>query len=631
MCGICGFVDEGLDASVAERLLDRMTKRLEHRGPDDGGAFRDGAVWLGHRRLAIIDRGAGRQPMRSVGGRATIVFNGEIYNYVSLREDLRRKGHRFATQSDTEVILNAYAEYGEACVEHLRGMFAFAIWDGHARTLFLARDRVGIKPLYYGWDGRRFAFASEMKALLEHPAWTRAIDPKALDEYLTFLYVPAPRTIFRGMFKLRPGHTLTVSDRGLTERPYWDLSFEPDESLTEPDQAARLRETIREAVSLHLVSEVPLGAFLSGGIDSSAVVGLMAAAADHPVSTASIGFREAAFDELPYARLTADRWRTQSAERCVDPDAAGLLDSLAWFFDEPFADSSMIPTYYVSQLARERVTVALSGDGGDENFAGYRRYRFDLLENRMRGVLPDPLRRVLFGALGGLYPKADWLPRALRAKTLFQNLARSPERAYFHTMSWYGPAMKARLYRESLKREIGDHDAFSVMAPHFERSRGWHPLSRVQYVDIKTYLPDDILTKVDRASMAHSLEVRVPLLDHRVMECAASIPPRLHLRRGEGKYLFKRAVADLVDPAILRKRKSGFSIPLARWLRGPLAPIFEERVLSRDAFVAQLFDPKPLHEWWRQHQRHTRDYAHHLWAIMVLEAWAQRHLDRGNS
>ncbi len=622
MCGIAGIVN--FTEPPSRGVLERMTQVLAHRGPDDQGIFLTGPVGLGHRRLAIIDVASGRQPILTADGLSAIVFNGEIYNYQSLRRDLMRKGYRFRTEGDTEVILHAYEEYGAKCVEYLRGMFAFAIWDGRKGQLFVARDRVGIKPLYYFWDGRAFLFASELKGILENPKVERRIDPCALDDYLTYLYIPAPKTIFTAIRKLRPGHALTVSERGLEESEYWDLSFEPKNGLSESDYTAGLLEKIRESVSLHLMSEVPLGAFLSGGVDSSAVVGMMAGLMDQPVKTASIGFQESGFDELPYARMVSQRFRTQAHEKTVEANAARILDSLVWHFDEPFADSSMVPTYYVSQVARERVTVCLSGDGGDENFAGYRRYRFDMLENRIRAMFPEALRKPLFGTLGRIYPKADWLPQIFRGKTLLTNLSLSPEEAYFCTMSWFTPHMKSLLYSGSLKTSLKDYEPFSVMKEHFDHTRGWDPLSRIQYVDIKTYLAEDILAKVDRASMAHSLEVRVPLLDHEVMEFAASIPAHYKLRRGEGKYIFKKALAEVVPPEILNRPKMGFSVPLARWFRGDLKGVFEERVFSHHGFIGDLFDVSPIRRWWAQHQRGIRDYSTHLWALLVLECWGER-------
>ncbi|MBI5855787.1 MAG: amidotransferase 1, exosortase A system-associated [Nitrospirae bacterium] len=628
MCGIAGFFDPSADRHAATSLLQRMTRSLSHRGPDEDGLHVEGPVGLGHRRLSIIDVDAGRQPIFNEDQSKAIVFNGEIYNFRPLRETLLKAGHRFRTSSDTEVILHAYEEYGAKCVEHLRGMFAFAVWDRRAQALFLARDRVGIKPLYYCWSGKRFLFGSELKAIIEDPSVPRTMDLQALDEYLSYLYVPAPRTIFRNIRKLQPGHTLTVTAEGIHEAQYWDLRFDPDERPTEEDWIEGLREKLRESVSIHLMSEVPLGAFLSGGMDSSAVVALMAGLVDRPIQTATIGFEESGFDELPYARMVAARYRTQAYERTVRASASRILDQLVWHFDEPFADSSMIPTYYVSQVARERVTVCLSGDGGDENFAGYRRYKFDVFENRMRGLLPAGLRRPLFSALSAVYPKADWLPRILRGRTLLQNLSMSPEQGYFNSMTWFSPAMKQVLYREPVRTALKGYQAFSVMQRYFDRTRGWDPLSRIQYVDVKTYLVDDILTKVDRASMAHSLEVRVPLLDHEVMELAARIPSRFKLRHGEGKYILKQVLRDLVPAEAMNRPKMGFSIPLAQWFRGDLKSPFEERMFAKQSFVSEIMDTEAIRGWWALHQRGLRDYAYHLWALLVLESWGRRFMRR---
>lgn len=611
-------------ARVDEQIVRRMADAIAHRGPEADGFHVRGAIGLGHRRLKIIDLATGIQPMCNEDGNLVIVFNGEIYNYLALRRELLAHGHQFKTNSDTEVLLHGYEQWGRDLLRRLRGMFAFALWDERAQQLFLARDQVGVKPLHYYFDGRQFLFASEIKALLQDPSVARKLDAHALDDYLTYLYIPAPKTIFANIRKLRAGHGLLVNARGLEEFEYWDLDFTPRNGKSEADMAHEVNVALRESVSAQLMSDVPLGAFLSGGIDSSAVVATMSQLLEQPVNTASIGFRESAFDELPYARMVARKYRTNAHEKIVQAEAAKILDTLAWHFDEPFADSSMVPTYYVSQMARERVTVCLSGDGGDENFAGYRRYRFDALENHLRGFMPQAVRAPLFGALGKVYPKADWLPQVFRAKTLLTNLSLTPERGYFHTMSWFNAAMKARCYNASLQRELQGYDPFSVLQPHFARAQDWDPLSRIQYVDVKTYLVDDILTKVDRASMAHSLEVRVPILDHLFMEHAARIPSRYKLRAGEGKYIFKQALRELVPHEILYRPKMGFSIPLAQWLRRDLKPAFESRVFARESFVSEWLEAAALRRMWEQHQRGTRDYAYHLWAVLMLECWGRK-------
>ena len=624
MCGIAGIFCIDASRAVDPDQIDRMSAVLRHRGPDEGSRYVSGPVGLGHRRLKIIDLKTGSQPMLSEDGALAVVFNGEIYNFRSLRDQLAARGYRFRTTSDTETILYAYDAFGEDCVRHLRGMFAFAIWNARSSELFLARDRLGIKPLYYSWDGSRFAFGSEIKAVLEAEKHPRRIDLEAVDDYLTYLYVPSPKTIFRDVRKLAPAERLTVSARGLRASTYWDVTFESGDGRSESDYVEELVERVRDSVRAHLVSDVPVGAFLSGGIDSSAVVAFISEILGRPVITSSIGFGERAYDELPYARRMAQLVHADAYEKIVRADAVAILDSLVWHYDEPFADSSMVPTYYVSQVARERATVALSGDGGDEAFAGYERYRFDLFENRVRGWLPASIRGPLFGILGGIYPKADWLPRPLRGKTLLTSLSLTGERGYFRTMTWMDERLRAKIYRPELRRALQGYDPFTVLEPHFARSVGWDPLSRIQYVDMKTYLPDDILTKVDRASMAHSLEVRVPLLDHEVIEFAAQIPPGLRIRGGQGKYIFKKALSGRLPREILYRRKMGFSVPLAAWFRGPLRPVFEGHVLDEGAFVSQLLDPVGVRSLWSGHQRGTHNFATQLWAVLVLECWGRR-------
>jgi len=629
MCGLCGIFRPGAPGSgapVDRDVLERMTASIVHRGPDDVGLHVAGPIGLGFRRLSIIGVASGHQPIFTEDKKLAIIFNGEIYNYLELRKELAALGHRFRTETDTEAILLAYRQWGADSVRRLRGMFAYAIWDEPAGTLFLARDRLGIKPLYYAWDGRTLRFGSEIKAILQDSSFRPTLDPLALDEYLTYLYVPAPRSIFREVRKLRPGHTLTASARGIEEREYWDLAIHPGSGppRSEAEVAEGVRAALEDAVACHLMSEVPLGAFLSGGIDSTAVVGTMARLTDRPVQTASIGFLEDAYDELPVARRTAQAFGADAHERVVEAHAADILDALTWHYDEPFADSSMVPTYYVSKIARERVTVCLSGDGGDENFAGYRRMGFDYLENRIRSRIPRWVRRGVLAPVAAAYPKADVLPRVFRGKTLLTNLTLSPERAYHNTMRWFTPAMKARLYRPSIRAAVGDHDAFSVQEEFFRKSEGWHPLSRIQYVDFKTYLPDDILAKVDRASMAHSLEVRVPLLDHRFVEHVAAIPADLKIKNGMGKYIFKRALQGLVPDEVLTRRKMGFSVPLDLWFRGELRAPFESRVLAPGSFTESLFEPGAVRALWEEHQRGVRDRSYPLWGLLVLEHWGRR-------
>jgi asparagine synthase (glutamine-hydrolysing) len=622
MCGIAGIFDPA-GGSKEERgaILRQMTRSLVHRGPDDEGYYVDDLVGLGHRRLSIIDLQTGRQPIGNEDGGVWIIFNGEIYNHRELRDLLSAKGHRFATRTDTETIVHAYEEWGADCVERLHGMFAFALWDRRQRRLFLARDRIGKKPLYYARIGGTLVFGSEIKSLLPFPGLDRSLDLEALSDYFSLLYIPGEKTIFRQVRKLPPGHSLIADERGVHLHRYWDLHFAP---AAEPAGAAeRLLELLRDAVRTRLGSDVPLGAFLSGGIDSSAVVGLMAEASAAPVVTASIGFPAAEFDELPHARLVARHFHTDHDELVVTPDAVAILEQLSWHYDEPFGDSSAVPTYYVAQLARRRVTVALSGDGGDESFAGYRRYAFDGRENTVRGMLPASLRQPLFSALGALYPKADYLPRVLRGKTFLGNLARSPCEAYVHSVSNIAEDDKQRLLSGDVRSALGDYRTAERFHDLYRAADGPDPLSRIQYIDFKTYLPDDLLAKVDRASMASSLEVRCPLLDHRLVEYAAALPSQLKLRGKHSKLILKSALRGLLPEEILRRPKMGFSMPVAAWLRAELRPMLHEHVLAASA-AHDLFDPAAVRTLWRQHQSGMRDRSNELWGLLAFNLWHRR-------
>jgi asparagine synthase (glutamine-hydrolysing) len=527
------------------------------------------------------------------------------------------------TRSDTETIVHLYEEFGEACVEMLGGMFAFAIWDERRRRMLLARDRVGKKPLYYAARDGRFVFGSELKAILEDPHLPRALDAEALADYFSFQYIPAPKTIFRDVRKLRAGHYLVVTPQGVREQQYWDIDFSRAEERSEEEWSELLMDALREAVGARLVSEVPLGAFLSGGVDSSAVVALMSEITRRPVVTASIGFTAEKYSEAEDARRFADSVGADHHERIVEPDAVSVIEKLAWHYDEPFADASAVPTYYVSQMARVFVTVALSGDGGDENFIGYRRYLFDVAENRVRALLPAALRRPLFGGLAAVYPRADWLPQPLRAKATLRNLSLDPAAAYFNSVYGAMADERAGLLGGDLIAQFNGYDPFDLFRYHFDRARTEDPLARVQYVDIKTYLTDDILTKVDRASMAVSLEVRSPLLDHRLMELAARMPSSVKLRGREGKYIFKRAVSRLLPQEILTRRKQGFVLPLAAWLRNELRPVAESALFDASA-QDDLLNQATVARLWQQHQSRLRDHTRPLWAVLMFRLWQRK-------
>jgi asparagine synthase (glutamine-hydrolysing) len=622
VCGIAGIYAGGrpLDAPFGA-ILQRMTQTLVHRGPDDEGYRIDGPVGLGFRRLSIIDLAGGHQPLSNEDGTVWTIFNGEIYNYRDLSAQLEGKGHVFRTRSDTETIVHAYEEWGPACLERFRGMFAFAIWDRRQQQLFLARDRLGKKPLYYALVDGALVFGSEIKALLEYPGLDRSLDLEAVSDYLSLLYTPAPKTAFRQVRKLPPGHYLLADRNGAHVRRYWDVSFAP--GARDGNAAQRLADLLHESVALRLRSDVPLGAFLSGGLDSSAVVGLMAGALTSPVITSSIGFPDDAFNELMYARQVAQHFHTEAHEHMVTPDAMQVLGTLIWHYDEPFGDSSAVPTYYVSKLARQHVTVALSGDGGDESFAGYRRYYFDVRENKVRKLVPDSLRQPLFGLIGTLYPKADYLPQIFRGKAFLSNLARTPWGAYFHSVSNINEADKGRLLSADARASLGDYETVALFEELYHTADGPDSLSRIQYIDFKTYLPDDILAKVDRASMANSLEVRCPLLDHRLVEYAASLPSHLKLRGSRTKLIFKEAIRDLLPDEIIARKKMGFAVPVGSWLRKDLRALVAEYVLGT-AKRHDLFDGAILKKWHGEHQSGRRDRTTELWGVLVFNMWYDR-------
>jgi asparagine synthase (glutamine-hydrolysing) len=601
-----------------------MNQRQFHRGPDEGGIHIEPGIGLGHRRLSIIDVSSGQQPLFNEDGSVAVVFNGEIYNFQDLVPELQALGHRFRTRSDTEVIVHAWEAWGPLCVQRFRGMFAFAIWDRNNDTLFLARDRMGVKPLHYAvLANGTLLFSSEIKALLSYPGLDRALDPLAVEEYFAYGYAADPRSIFKSIRKLPPACTLTIRRGSPVPDPscYWDLPFEPAGPMTEAEAREELKVRLREAVRTRLMSEVPLGAFLSGGVDSSAVVAMMAKLSGEPVNTCSIAFGDPAFNETQYAQMVADRYRTHHQVEQVDPDDFELVDRLASLYDEPYADSSAIPTYRVCELARKRVVVALSGDGGDENFAGYRRYKWHMKEERIRSMLPFPLRRSVFGLLGHMYPKADWAPRALRAKTTFQALARDSVEAYFHSVSIMRDDMRRRLFSDSLRHALNGYTAVEVLRHHARRAPTDDPLSLVQYLDIKTYLVGDILTKVDRASMAHSLEVREPLLDHPMMEWLSNLPSAFKLGRGEGKLLFKQAMEDYLPDDILYRPKMGFAVPLANWFRGPLRARVRDSLLGTTLLQTGFFDRSCLQHLVEQHERGLRDYSAPIWSLLMFDSF----------
>ena len=617
MCGICGIFEPGRDTAVDPTRVKAMADTLRHRGPDDDGVYTAPGIGLGFRRLSIIDVKGGHQPLSNEDGTVWIAFNGEIYNFEELNRRYLSSGHHFKTRSDTETIVHLYEELGEECFAQLRGMFAIALWDGRRKRLVLARDRVGKKPLFYSWDGRRLVFGSEIKALWEAGGISKEMDAEALSDYFSYQYVPAPKTIYRNVRKLRPAHYLVIEGSNIREVPYWDISFETPLQLSEAEWCESFLAEYRTAVKSRLVSDVPLGAFLSAGVDSSSVVALMNEF-QSPVTTCSIGFTDQRYDEAVEAAKFAKTLGANHFEHTVQPRALDLLPKLAWHYDEPFADSSAVPTYYVSNVARQHVTVVLSGDGGDESFAGYRRYKLDMRENLLRSKVPAPLRSAIFEPLGRIYPKLGWAPRVFRAKNTFQSLARSPIDGYYNGISVCPPDLKGRLFSGDVQKQLAGYDSVEVLRYHYDRANTRDPLSRIQYVDMKTYLPDDILTKVDRASMANSLEVRSPLLDHKLMELIARMPSNLKLHNGQGKYIFKKALETVLPSTILNRPKQGFAVPVAEWFRTDLKEFAYEAVVRRsDPLLNSVF----VTRCWNQHQRGQRDWSALLWSVLMFRTW----------
>lgn len=623
MCGIAGFANfGGHDVDAARRRIQVMSDAQSHRGPDADGFFVDSHVALGHRRLAIIDLHSGQQPMSVLDGQVQLIFNGEIYNYQSVRSELQNAGHRFRTNSDTEVILYAYLEWGADCVSRLFGMFAFAIWDARDRRLFLARDRVGKKPLYIARSGSTIAFASEIKALQAGATELGDVDKEALDCYLTMGYVPSPRTIYSNIRKLRPAHTLIVAGAGETERCYWQLNFTRPQQRTFAEAAEEFEQIFDEAVGCRLMSEVPLGAFLSGGIDSSLVVSSMSRLLSSQVKTHTIGFDDAGFSETQVAKEIAAHLNTAHQEFNVEPRAAEVLEKIAWHFDEPFADSSALPTWYVCEMTRQSVTVALSGDGGDEGFGGYTfRYLPHVLESRIRSLLPPALRSILFGPLGAAWPGSARLPKPLRLKSIFQNLAIGDGRAFFRDMTWLQEDVRQRLYSADFMRSLKGFTPMETVLPYYLSENAEDPLARSQFADINVYMTDDVLAKVDRMSMAHSLEVRAPLLDHRVLEFAASLLPEQKMKLREGKVLLRNLAGARLPERIRKMPKMGFSIPAAKWLRTDLRDLVEQFVMQDHGIIAESLDRAVLSGLWQEHLSGSRDHSVFLWGLMMLGLW----------
>ncbi len=625
MCGIAGFVESdraaapfNLDESRA--LIHRMCDVIRHRGPDDEGVWVDEGVALGMRRLSIIDLSTGQQPIHNEDRTVWTVFNGEIYNFRELRRDLEATGHVFYTSTDTEVIVHAYEQWGAGAIPRLRGMFGLAIWDTRSRTLLIARDRIGIKPMHYAMIKGRFYFGSEIKSLLQAPDLPRDLDMDAIDHYLSFLYTPRDGSIFANVRKLPPGHCLAWTDGVATIDRYWELPATETYRGSEADAVHQLRGVLTDAVRSHLVSDVPLGAFLSGGVDSSLVVGLMSETSGARVKTFSIGFNEPAFDELEHARRVARHFGTDHHEFIVEPDAVGILDRLVSHFDEPFADSSAIPTWYVSEMARRHVTVVLSGDGGDELFGGYDRY------------LPHP-RVVAFdrysprGARRVAAIAAARLPHGVRGKNFLRHVGRDDRGRYLDAIRFFGADEKPALLTVEARRRMHEPDAEHRLARHFERYSQLPWPSQMMRFDTETYLPEDVLTKVDRMSMAHSIESRVPLLDNEVVAFAATLPAEMKIRDNRRKHVLKEVAATLLPPEILNRRKQGFGVPLGVWFRGNLPELFSDTLLGAASLQRGYFEPAFVRQIVGEHVSGKRDHTLRLWQLVVFERWHEQYVD----
>lgn len=622
MCGVAGIFHLETAKPVDPARVRAMLDVMPHRGPDGSGVWTAPGVGLGHVRLSIIDLAAGAQPMLTEDESLAVTFNGEIYNFAEIRVELEAKGHIFRTHSDTEVILHAYRQWGEDCVRHFIGMFAFALFDARAQSLWLVRDRLGVKPLYYAplSDGS-VSFGSELKCLLAHPLLRRAADLSAVEDYMAYGYVPDDACLVAGVRKLGAGETLRLVRGRPMPRPqrYWDVSF-ADRSRAKPEALEEeLVALLRDAVRTRMVADVPLGAFLSGGVDSSSVVALMAEASSQAVRTCTIGFDVAALDETAYADRIARRFATDHRTRIVSPDDYGLIDTLAFHFDEPFADASALPAYRLCELAREQVTVALSGDGADEAFAGYRRHRFQMQGERLRGLIPAAIRRPLFGTLGRYYPKADWAPRPLRAKSTLLELAGEGGEAYAASVGVTPHALRQRLFTAEMRAGIAGHRAEDRYVRTMAEAPARDPLDRAQYADIRHWLPGDILTKTDRMSMAVGLEAREPLLDHRLVEFAARLPVHLRIRGNSGKYLLKKAMEPYLPQDILYRPKMGFVTPISAWFRGALAG--EARAVAGGSALARTgwFDTKLLGRLAADHQSGLSDHGRLLWQLVMLD------------
>lgn len=627
MCGICGVIDYNKNTLVCEGLIRDMSGKLKHRGPDDEGIFiirGNISVGLGHRRLSIIDLSlSGHQPMSNEDASIWIVFNGEIYNFQELNAQLKEKGHVFKSNTDTEAIIHLYEEYSEGCIEYLRGMFAFALWDSKKEILLLARDRLGKKPLVYSYSNGVFCFSSELDSLLQSGFITKEINFEALDSYLTYGYIPAPLTIYRNVFKLPPACRLILKNREISLKRYWDLNYANKLKISEDDAAGEVFRLLSEATKIRMYSDVPLGAFLSGGIDSSNVVALMSKFYGKGIKTFSIGFREQDYSELKYARNIAERYATDHHEFIVKPNALEILPLLIERYGEPFADSSCIPTYYVAQQTRRFVTVALNGDGGDELFAGYERYQAMLISQKLPYFSKSLLNFM-----------AKLLPDSVNAKNKIRRLKRFScalalpfEERYLKWVGIFDNTSKNELYSEDFIRLTSQSKPVKFISSFLNSANSSSMLDSLLYADTMTYLPYDLLVKVDIATMANSLEARSPFLDHKLIEFVAQLPQEYKMSRLIKKYLLKKATKGLIPEENINRRKMGFAVPVGEWLRNELRGFLYENLLSGSSLNRGYFKPEAIRHMVNQHAEGKSDYSFQLWSLLMLELWHKRFID----
>jgi asparagine synthase (glutamine-hydrolysing) len=624
MCGIAGYYNS--DGGVNKEIIKKMCEVIKYRGPDDEGFFVDDKIAIGMNRLSIIDLETGHQPIHNEDESIWIVFNGEIYNYRELKKNLEKKGHRFYTNSDTEAIVHLYEEFQEDCLKSLNGMFAFCIWDSNNGRIFLARDRAGQKPLHYYFDGKKFIFGSEIKSILQDETIKRELNYQAMQDFFTFEFIPSPKTIFKNIKKLPPGNSLIFEKGSIRIDKYWDLSFSISEE-PETYYLLTLQKILGDSVEKRLVSDVPLGAFLSGGIDSSSVVAFMCEALDEPIKTFSIGFEDESYNELVFARKVADLFHTDHHEKVVKPDVVNLVEKILFHLDEPFADTSVFPTFIISELARRYVKVILSGDGGDELFAGYDRYIASRIERNYYARIPSFIRKTLFEPLAKSFPPSSQ-KKGLKNmyKRFVEGSMLSPEGRHLRWQTFLGDEEKKELFKERLMAKLNNYHSYQIVEEFYQGCNSRQTLGKESYVDIKLYLPEDILVKVDRMSMANSLEARSPFLDHRLMTFAASVPSQLKLKRFTTKYLLKKGMKDKLPSEILNREKQGFSIPMKNWLRDELQDVMLELLSKKRIKDKNYFNYHYVEKLIKQHLERRRDNSHKIWMLMVFEKWHDLYL-----